>query len=72
VSRENYRMCVCYEDILKEKMRSLSHQTLVLDFFKLSAGTGSFPLVLFETMIQMTCLQLQRKCILIKLSFNIF
>jgi hypothetical protein len=71
VSREDYRMLVCYKDILKEKMRSLSHQTLVLDFFT-SSGTGSLPLVLLETMNQMTCLQLQRKCILIKLSFNIF
>jgi len=62
-------MLVCYKDILKEKMRFLSYQTLVLDFFKSSAGTGSLPLVLLETMIQMTCLQLQRKCLLIQLSF---
>jgi hypothetical protein len=72
VCRENCRMLICYKNILKEKIRSLSHQTLVLDFFKSSAGTGSLSLVLLETMIQMTCLRLQRKCILIKLSFNIF
>jgi hypothetical protein len=61
----------CYEDILKEMERSLSarlrclvssRQVQVLTHHHLDCYT-------FERMIQMTCLQLKRKCRLVALSF---
>ena len=36
----------CSEEILKEKSRSLSLLTPVLDFFKPSSGTGTYPAIL--------------------------
>ena len=36
----------CSEEILKEKRRSLSRLTSMLDFFKPSSGTGIYPAVL--------------------------
>jgi len=39
----------CSEEILKEKRRSLSRLTAVLDFFKPSSGTGTSPAVLLGT-----------------------
>jgi hypothetical protein len=45
----NYRMLACYEEILKEEQkRSLSRQTLVLDFFMSSSGTCAIPPVLLD------------------------
>jgi hypothetical protein len=37
------RMLAYYEKILKEKKKSLSSHTSVLDFFKLSSGTCASP-----------------------------
>jgi lipopolysaccharide biosynthesis regulator YciM len=40
-------MLACYEEIVKEKERSLSHQTSALDSFKSSSGThASLPVLL--------------------------
>jgi len=41
-------MITCYDEILKEKKRSLSCQTSVLDFFKSSSGTCVSPPVLLD------------------------
>jgi hypothetical protein len=37
------KMRACYKSILKEKKRSLSRQTSMLDFFKSSSGTYASP-----------------------------
>ena len=44
-SKRNHKY-TCSEEILKEKRRSLSRLTSVLDFFKPSSGTGTYPFVL--------------------------
>jgi hypothetical protein len=41
-------MLACYEEILKEKKRFLSHQGTMLGFFKSSSGTFASPAVLFD------------------------
>ena len=40
---------ICYDEILKEKKRSFSRQTSVLDFLKSSSGTRVSPPVLVNT-----------------------
>jgi hypothetical protein len=42
------RMLACYEEVLKEKKRSLSRQSSVLDFFKSHSETHASPLVLLD------------------------
>jgi hypothetical protein len=42
------RVLACYEEILKEKKRFLSHQSSWLDFFKSSSGTHASPPVLLD------------------------
>jgi hypothetical protein len=42
------KMLAFYENILKEKKRSLSHQTSMLDFFKSSSGTYASPSMLLD------------------------
>jgi hypothetical protein len=42
------RMLACCEEILKEKERSLSRQTSVLDFFNSPSGTCTVPPVLLD------------------------
>jgi len=56
-------MLACYEEIMKEK-RSLSRQTSLLNFVHQRRFLWTM-----VTVIQMTCLQFQRKCLLLKLSF---
>jgi hypothetical protein len=48
LDRELMRMNACCEEILKEKKRSLSRQTSVLDFLKSSSGTRASPPVLLD------------------------
>jgi hypothetical protein len=63
----NMKMFACYEEILKVKMRSVSHNTSVLDFFKLFSGTHAC-LPTLEMMIQMSCLHFKSKCLLLTMS----
>jgi hypothetical protein len=42
------RMLACCEEILKDKMRCVSRQNSVLDFFQSSSGTRSSPPVLLD------------------------
>jgi hypothetical protein len=65
------RVFAGYEEILKEKYRSLSRQTSVLDFFKLHS-TLLYPQLYrgtLELMTRLTCLQNEKKFSFLKFPF---
>jgi hypothetical protein len=65
------RMLACYENVLKAKKRSLSHQTSVLDFFKSSSGPCTSPPLLLGIRDDdpVDPPTVQEKCVLLTLSF---
>jgi len=63
-------MLPCFKKNMKEKKKLSSHESPVIYFFQSSSGNRKLHLHCWtlEMTIQITCLQFNKKCVLLKLS----